>query len=262
MILNGALDRSHIRPQAYDHWLDRRLEHGTNETWLANQLLYSAATFCELIGVAMLHPELSSNTQDNDLVITARAIDFNVTQQGVGAIRSALDDVSNSAGGARGEPSGAFGQLFTQLSRAYRDEEDFALFRDILQSCIFDTWPIAKVFDVLGQSFSERRLHSVSTASAEFGIGKKLLTDISNLVGPIEIRKEIGATRNQFHSLVKDPIIGPMIDLPTIQSPWRSADGTTLVAALTAFAMVVRVGDKNGSRSREPKNDLESASGK
>lgn len=163
-----------------------------------------------------------------------------------------------------------------------------------MQSCIFDTWPIAKVFDVLGQSFSERRLHSVSTASAEFGIGKKLLTeflalagvlaegdprpnarktfdapkygplltDISNLVGPIEIRKEMGATRNQFHSLVKDPIIGPMIDLPTIQSPWRSADGTTLVAALTAFAMVVRVGDKNGSRSREPKNDLESASGK
>ena len=90
-----------------------------------------------------------------------------------------------------------------------------------MRNCIFDIWPIAKGFDVFGQSHPERRLHSVSTASTEFGIGKKrltqfllqagilaeddprpnarkifdakkygpLLTEISNLVGPIEMRK-------------------------------------------------------------------------
>ena len=286
MILNGALDRPQIEPQAYDHWLDRRLEDGTDETWLGSQSLYAATTFCELLGTAMLRPEMSSNVHDKDLIGTARAIGFNVARQGEGAIRSALDDLASSADGARDEPSGAFGQLFIQLSRAYRDEEDFTPFRDILRNCIFDIWPISTGLDVLGQSLSERRLHSVSTASTEFGVGKKLLTqflvqarvlaeddirpnarktfdakkysplltEISNLVGPIEMCKEMGATHNQFHSLVEDQIIVPMIDIPTIQSPWRRGDGTALVAELTALAMDVRIGDKKWEPIQRAKN--------
>ena len=55
----------------------------------------------------------------------------------------------------------------------------------------------------------------------------------------------MGATHTQFQSLVEDEIIIPMIDIPTIQSPWRRADGTALVAELTALAIEIPVGDKN-----------------
>tara|TARA_R110002072_G_scaffold289936_1_gene457321 strand:+ start:211 stop:444 length:234 start_codon:yes stop_codon:yes gene_type:complete len=47
-----------------------------------------------------------------------------------------------------------------------------------------------------------------------------LLAEISNLVGPIEMRKEMGATRNQYRSLIEDQIIIAMIDIPSIQSRW------------------------------------------
>ena len=52
-ILSGALDRPAALPSGYDLWLDGRLQDGRDETWLEDQPLFAATTFCRLLGVAL-----------------------------------------------------------------------------------------------------------------------------------------------------------------------------------------------------------------
>jgi hypothetical protein len=285
-LMNGDFDRPPISPSPYDHWLDTRLETGQDKTWLAQHSLYAATTFCRLLGTELLRLEAPSNLDDEAQRRMAQVKGFEVARHGEAAIRDALDALAAFANGASDEPKKAFGNLYVNLSRPYLHEPAFAPFRAILRDCILDVWPVAAGEDVLGVTLSSRKLHSVNSAEKETGIGAfildqflaaagafnaddlrplsrktfdavryaDLLAEIPTLVGPIEMQKLMGATRNQFQSLIADCVLTPRIGISTVKSPWRASDGLTLVAELQERAFPVDPTDKHWESISRAKN--------
>ena len=267
----SAVDRPSQPPTAYDIWLDKRLVTGIDTTWLKDQTLFAATTFCQLLGIELLRFHTSSGIAEASEEAAARAIGFEVARHGETAIMAALNDLAALSKGAGDEPNKAFGTLYTQLARGYRDEVAFDPFRDIMSDCIFALWPIAGGEVILGKPLEERSLHSVSSAAKETGIGPALLTqflvkagafskdderpdarktfdakkyaplldEIPELIGPIEMRKIMSATLSQFKSLVDDGALVPVIDIPTVESPWRREDGIALITELLAYAQQI-----------------------
>jgi hypothetical protein len=137
-ILSGALDRPAALPSAYDLWLDDRLQDGRDDTWLQDQPLFAATTFCRLLGRALRPAEL----RDGDCATGAdHAAGFDVACSGETAIRAALDRIAASATGHLDAPNKVFGPMYTALNRDYLREPGFALFGRILASASSITGP-------------------------------------------------------------------------------------------------------------------------
>jgi hypothetical protein len=87
-ILSGPSTGRRHPPSAYDRWLDDRLQDGGDETWLQDQPLFAATTFCRLLGRALRPADL----RDMDCAAGAdHAAGFDVARGGEVAIRAALD---------------------------------------------------------------------------------------------------------------------------------------------------------------------------
>jgi hypothetical protein len=175
----------------------------------------------------------------------AHARGFDVARYGDFAIKDALDHVAAAAIGPLDEPKKAFGALYMGL-REYANEDGFAPYKAILRTCILDHWPIAPGEVVLGEVVSERRLHSLVTASKEIGVGAAviehflveagalpeqderppnrqvfdaqkhagLLAEIPTLVGPIAMREAMGATLKELIALEKEGVLVPRTRVP------------------------------------------------
>jgi hypothetical protein len=274
-IRSGKLDVPCERPSQYDLWLDQRLATSRDPTWLSDKSVYAASIFCRLLGAELLRVD---DTPDDDVASKTRAAQakgFAVAHQGEFAIEDALQSLAAHADGRGDEAKKAFGQLYSDLNTLYLDKQAFAPFRRILRDCILSIWPVAAGEAVLGIVQHERKLHSIHTASKETGIGPflleqflvhagafkvndprplarrtfsaemyaELLAEIPTLVGPIEMRKAMGATLPQLKSLEADGVLVPRIDISTIKSPWRIGDGLELVEELDALACSVSSSD-------------------
>ena len=270
-LMNSDFDQQYVKPSPHDHWIDERLATGQDKTWLAQHSLYAATTLCRLLGTELLRLDPPTLLDAIAQRRSAQAIGFDVARQGEVAIRDALDALAAFANGAHDGPKKAFGGLYSSLNKDYLDEEAFAPFRDLLKDCILDVWPVAVGEGLLGVTQTVRKLHSVSSAATETGIGAflldqflvaadafdeddarpvarktfdaakyaGLLSEIPTLVGPIEMELAMGATRSQFASLAADGVLVPRIDIPTIKSPWRVSDGLALVAELKEMAVPI-----------------------
>lgn len=280
-ILSGTLERERVAPSPYDLWLDRRLEDGSDQTWLASCSLYAATTFCRLLGSELVRLDDEDADQDDFRRLhAARAKGFEITSQGEPAIRSALDALARRADGILDEPRKAFGKIFSKLREDYAEEKDFDPFREILRECILDAWPVAAGEDVLGEVVRERRLHSVLTASREVGIGTALLSlflteagaiapndprpnsrktfdaranaallaEIPLLVGPTAMCEAMGATKTELAALTEDGVIVARARDPRIKNRWRIAEGVALVHELSQKARTVDAGDPRWER--------------
>ena len=124
-ILQGKFDRPVVKPSPYDLWLDQRLEDGRDGTWLANQSLYAATTFCRLLGLELLRLKDQIDQEQEAKLRAAQAAGFAVARQGEEAIGAAFDRLAAAASGKNDQPHKAFGDLFTKLSRDYVAEEYF-----------------------------------------------------------------------------------------------------------------------------------------
>ncbi len=272
-ILSGVLDRPRRTPTAYDLWLDRRLEDGSDDTWLKDHPVFAITTLCRFLGEILLKHDAAEHARINSAV---HAAGFDVFVNGKDAIRAALDQIARCASGSLQEPSTVFGKLFSDLRRLYAAEESFDFFRDTLRDCILANWPIAAGEDVLGEIVQRRRLHSLRTAEIETGIGTKvlehflveagafsgdddrlpnrklfdaqayvdLLTEIPTLVGPIAMREAMGATRQELIALADARVLVPRTQVEKVKNPWRPSDGLALVAELSSNAAPVDAGDK------------------
>ncbi|NYS26866.1 TniQ family protein [Rhodobacteraceae bacterium 2376] len=273
-ILSGAFERPLRDPSAYDLWLDRRLEDGTDDTWLKEHPVFVVTTLCRLLGQAMLKV---SSPGEEYASGRAHAAGFDIVVDGAVEIRAALDRIATDATGALDEPGRAFGPLYTKLNRDYLDEPGFDPFRSILRGCILDNWPIAAGEVVLGEVVPQRRLHSLRTASLEAGIGVRalepflieagalregdprpdsrrlfdaqaqagLLAEIPTLVGPIAMRNAMGATRMELEALAEAGVLKPRTRVRKVKNPWRLSDGVALVAELSDGAIAVEDEDKD-----------------
>lgn len=272
-ILSGALDRPLRDPSAYDLWLDRRLEDGTDDTWFSDHTVYVVTTLCRLLGQALLKEDTHEDDQVSD---RAHAAGFDVAVAGEAAIRAALEHMAVRATGALDEAGKAFGPLYSRLNRDYLNDSRFDPFRNILRDCILENWPLGPGELVLGQMVVARRLHSLTTAANETGIGTKvlehflveagaietddprppnrklfdartyagLLAEIPTLVGPIAMRAAMGATRMELMALAEEGLLIPRTRVEKVKNPWRVSDGITFVAKLSAVARHVTEDEK------------------
>lgn len=267
-ILSGALDQPSRPASAYDLWLDRRLEDGTDDTWLKNHPVFVVTTLCRMLGQTLLGED---SPEDDNVSGSIHAVGFGVLVAGEAAIRAALDQIAENSTGAWDEPKKAFGPLYSRLNRDYLNDPGFDLFRKILRECILDNWPLGPGDMVLGEAVQERRLHSLLTAEKEIGIGAtvlehflseagairsddprpfgrrlfeartyaELLAEIPTLVGPIAMRTAMGATRGELSALSEAGVLTPRTRVETVKKPWRISDGLALVAELSAHSIPV-----------------------
>ena len=267
-ILAGALDRPKRAASGYDLWLDRRFEDGFDDTWLKDHPIFVSTVVCQALGELLSKEEASEH--ENTLGCM-HAVGFDIAIKGEKAIRIALDQIAAASMGALDEPNKAFGRFYKQLNNYYLNDPDFDLFRDILRECILENWSIAAGEKVLGQFVPERRLHSLTTASKATGIGANLLeqfleeagalgaaggrpqsrrlfdarkyagllAEIPTLVGPIAMRKAMGATKQELALLADEGLLIPRTRIENINKPWRISDGMALLAELSSGAMLV-----------------------
>ncbi|RBI67540.1 hypothetical protein DQW77_17540 [Roseovarius sp. TE539] len=267
-IVSGAFDEPARTPSAYDLWLDKRLQNGSDDTWLKGSPVFAITTLCRFLGEVLQN---ENTAHDPAAVGDIHAAGFNAIAQGEEAIRAALDQIARRATGPFDEPGKVFGKLFDRLNREYAEEDGFDFFRDLLRECILDHWPVAAGEEILGEVVQSRRLHSLRTAARETGIGVKvldqflveagaigpdddrvpnrklfdakkhadLLAEIPTFVGPIAMRKAMGATRQELIALTDAGVLVPRTRTETVKKPWRVSDGLGLVAELSTGAASV-----------------------
>jgi hypothetical protein len=273
-ILSGALDRPPVIPSAYDVWLDHRLEDGRDETWLKDQPLFAATTFCRLLGHALRPAHLRGEDRANG---ADHAAGFDVARHGEAAIRAALDRVAAAATGHLDAPNKVFGPMYGCLARDFLHEPGFAVFGRMLRDVILDHWPIAPGETLIGEVVAERRLHSLTTAAEEARVGVEvieqflieagalaenddrpasrrlfqaqphadLLAKIPTLVGPKAMQKAMGATKTELAALWEEGLLTPHTKVTKVKNPWRVSDGLALVADLSARATSVAEDDQD-----------------
>lgn len=264
MISGGDFEQPRVEPSSYDIWLDARLATGRDETWLASHSLYAGTTFCRLLGAELVRHADPSNVGN---LRAAQAAGYEVARRGEEAVRTALRELAERATGAKVEPRGAFGDLYSKLSIDYLHEAGFAPFRSLLRERILKTWPFAAGEVVLGQELPRRRLHSIASAEHETGIWatrleavlieagglsptdtrpanrktfdaerfSPLLAEMPHWIGVDELRNAMGATRNELDALAADGVLLPATAVPTVRRRWRREDGLTLVTELMAL---------------------------
>jgi hypothetical protein len=207
----------------------------------------------------------------------ALAFGFEVARKGDAAIRQSLDQIAHEATGHVDKPNKAFCNIYKALNNKSAFVDGFGPFCQILRECILDHWPIASGATLLGQTVEKRRLHSLSTAAKEIGVGVEviehfllevgavpegdarpwnrrvfdaqthtvLLTEIPNLVGPKAMRQAMGATVRELKALESEKVLIPRTRVVKVKSPWRLSDGTTLVEELLTAAVCVPEADGN-----------------
>ena len=267
-IISGALDQSAVTPSGYDLWLDKRLEKGTDNTWFQDHSLLAVTIFLKRLGEAMARRGVANVHASTE---HPHAIGYKAAVDGPAAARRSLDRIAATATGFMDEPSGVFGRLYSTFARDYVNDAAFAPFREILRECMLAHWPFGSNEVVLGEPLRERYIHSLTTASAETGIGVQLLeqflteagaltskrfmpasrrlfdarahadllSEIPTLVGPIAMRNAMGATRNELTALVEDGLLMPRTRVAKVKNPWRIADGVGLVEDLSFNAVPV-----------------------
>jgi hypothetical protein len=274
-LLDGSFEAPEIVPSAYDLWLDKRLENGSDASWLAQHSIYAATTLCRLLGTELLRLPKNAGFDGPDWIRAAQSAGFDVAIGGEAAINNALDELAAHASSHNDLPNKAFGDLYKALARPYLHEECFDEFRRILWERIVAIWPVAADEVILGHSLQERKLHSLQSAAKETGLGTflldqflieagaysrednrpaprktfdaikyaSLLAEVPDLVGPIKMSKAMGATLKQLKRLAEDGVLVPRTDLPTIKSPWRLEDGVSLIAELNGKVIEISVTD-------------------
>lgn len=273
-ILSGAFDQPARSPSPYDLWLDRRLEDGTDDTWFSDHPIYVVTTLCRMLGQALFK---ENSPGDDSISGSIHGAGFEVAVAGEANIRATLNQIAANATGAWDEPLTTFGPLYSRLNRDYRTEQGFDPFRKILRECILGNWPIASGEVVLGEALPQRQLHSLLTASRETGIGTKvleqflieagaieagdprpqsrrlfeaqdhagLLAEIPTLVGPLTMRRAMGATNAELVALTESGVLTPRTHVETVKNPWRISDGIALVAELSNGLNTVADEDKD-----------------
>ncbi|ULB11860.1 TniQ family protein [Cereibacter azotoformans] len=270
-ILAGRHDQETREPTDFDLWIDARLSGTAQGGWLDAQPLHAAATFCHLLGTALLRLEqvLPAWVRRSDRWALYQ-MGFEVASQGKEAIRNALRRLQKLADGPQDGPKKVFPLLYDRLSHDYRDDPNFEAFRRILRNHLVETWPLGPGDELMGEPVTERRLHSVRTAAQATGIDQRrmrrmlaaagivpeaaegtcdawetldaaaaqpILDDLTALMPANAFAEFIGASRSQFDLLVKDGVLAPALDAPGVKAVWSPVQGRAFLDGLLSRAV-------------------------
>lgn len=272
-LMDGRVDAETAEVTAYDQWLDTRLSSATDPTWLAQFPIDVAAQVCQLLGGELMRRQIVPAGFSADS--PARAVGFEVAQQGPEAIREALRQLADRASGPNDESRKAFGRLHDWLSNSALEDHRYDPFRDMLREVVLDVWPVAAGTKVLGVSLDKRLRHSVVTAAEEARVSPALmrrlliaegavqeddprpdarltfptealaplLAAIGRLVGPRELARRLGCGEHQLEALALAGVLTPRFPPEATRRAWDPAEAERLLADLSHGAESIAATD-------------------
>ena len=267
-VMFGELDQKPREPEAFDNWLENRLSLGAGELWLDDHALHAAATFCFLLGCALLrHAETVTPAQvRQDKYWVLYDAGYQVAREGELAIHHELNRLLELDADAKQGPKSIFPVLYDRLSRDYRDNPDFAPFQKILREHLLRSWPLGVGDDLLGEPVTERRLHSVITASREYGIDQRrlrkmlesaslitgsrpdkwtvfnaeaaapFLRSMTRLLPAKAFAENLNMSRSQFDLIVEDGFLKPALETRDTKNIWDPKAGQEFLESILAGA--------------------------
>jgi len=178
-------------PSALETYLIDRLDGAAKtQPWLDGLEFHAAARICELIGaVANGGRDINIEEMSEDERYAAGSAGFAIAASGESDIRAFLKTLQDGFPASRGAnqgPQAIFGQLYKLLAYSWKDAA-FDPIRDIMRRHIIETTPVSPGDTILGKPVEKRVLHSIYTATNEFGAHRKRLRKIlaaKNLLPP------------------------------------------------------------------------------
>ncbi len=278
-VLSGLLDQKTREATDFDIWIEARLCGVQGSGWLDQMPLHPAANFCFMLGSALLRQEMETPThaakEDRWAVYQ---MGYAVARHGQPNVATALRNLQKLPGGPHDGPKKIFPVLYERLAHYYADNADYEPFRNLLHQHMLETWPLGVGDELLGQPVTERKTHSVLTASRTTGIdqrrlrkllaavnivrdvesglsdawevfdaelAKPILNELSTLVDAKAFASLIGATRSQFDRLVKDGVIKPELSGTDLKTTWSPSDGSKFLDSLRMGAVQLRHAKRN-----------------
>lgn len=271
-ILSGNFDQELREPTDFDKWLDHRLQNGPGTSWLDSYKLHATANFCFILGCSLLRhgKGIQASAVAKDRYWVLYRYGFEVAYDGEESIQIELDRLTDLEVDAKQGPKSIFPVLYERLSRDYKDAADFDPFRDILRRHMLKSWPLGIGDDLLGEPVSERQLHSVVTASREYGIDQRrlrkmlegagivtgtrpdkwtvfdakaaepLLASLVTLLPAKNFAENLNMSRSQFNLLVEDHILEPALLNTDTKHVWDPRTGHEFLESILIGAEELR----------------------
>lgn len=173
---------SRVAPSPLETYLLARLDgHTGNHPWLDALEFSAAAQTCQVIGRIVIggrKVKLDSLT-DHDMR-AAGAAGFEIAAQGAEAIREWLTNLQRTYPYSRiatEGPQAVFGRFYIWLASSSPDK-CFDPVREIVRQHSIETMPLGPDDLIFGKPVEKRRLHSIHTASLEYGEHRKRMRKI------------------------------------------------------------------------------------
>ena len=149
---------------------------------------YAAATTCEQLGAVAIHGvDVQVETFNDDDWYRAGAAGFEIAEAGEPGVRDLLVRIQANTIAKNGGDWGLrslFGRLYKWLWEQLGDPAYLPV-QEIFRRYVIDTFPFGPGDLILGQEVAARRLHSVRSASKEFGAHRKRLRKLLHAAGHI-----------------------------------------------------------------------------
>lgn len=180
--LERLADAAERRPaSALENYLLGRLAGAPSPSpWLDGLEFHAAAKFCEMLGAVALHgrtPQLNG-LSDADWQ-AAGGVGFDIASGGEAGVWEFLRGLQTSyrcAKGGKEKANAFFGRLYQWLANAA--DPSFEPLRDLIRRYAVENMALAPDDLLFGQPVEKRRLHSLYTASREYGIHPTRLRNI------------------------------------------------------------------------------------
>ncbi|OOY07755.1 TniQ family protein [Thioclava sp. F36-7] len=273
-IASGELDHETREPTKFDIWVADRVAGRSTGIWLDQFSLYPAAHFCELFGRALWTVRIPKSQKfAPEEAHLAFWLGFKFAKDGESGVRLGLSSLQEFEGGPTDGPKKKFGDLYDRLTFDLTNE-DYAPFRNLLRDHILKTWPLGPGDDLMGEPVLTRHLHSVLTASREYGIDSRrlrkllvtagvvraveqgrsdawelftpeeaepVLSRLETLVSATDLQDALLISRTHFESLRKDGYFAPTLEGPEHKPLWDLREARSFIDGLLQGAEPVYV---------------------
>ena len=240
-VVEGELDREVTAGGLYEDHVVRRLNGDHPEGWAKSFPIGALGAICEMLGVSVIHGKAATLGQlSQEELAAATSAGFTILNNGPHAALAYFERLRMSPSKPQDRPQACYGKLYDWLKRGAGSGPEFESLRDLLRQHILENWPLGAGDQALDYVLTERRLHSIRTAStthdlhpkrlrrilvdagiiedselADFEIifdavdAREILEQASGSVAFTGAQKRLGLTRGQMETLIKAEILIP-----------------------------------------------------
>jgi len=177
------------QPSGLETYLIERLRHEADlpPQWLDMLPFYAAARTCEMLGaVATRGIRFYAKSLTEDDWYVCGGAGYAIAEKGEDGIRTLLSRLQESFQDTKHDwgPRSTFGRLYEWLAHE-NDDEAYDPLRDLITRHVIETMPVGPGDKIFGKDVATRRLHSLRSASLEFGAHPKRLRKLLHAAGVI-----------------------------------------------------------------------------